>query len=100
MTVTITVTEEHVKNGRRQDCTDCAFALAVNEVLRKPYDVHIFGTLRILDDFGKPVAWIKLDRLVRDAINALDIGLNAPIPFSFRDTAASVVTLNPPKEKA
>jgi hypothetical protein len=83
MKITITVTEEHVKNQRRAECASCAFALAINEKLNDHFHANIFHNLRIENWAGDPVYWLKLPYEVRSAIVHLDEADVIDLPFNF-----------------
>jgi hypothetical protein len=83
MKITVTVTEDHVKNQRRAECASCAFALAINEKLAEPFHANIFHNLRIENWAGDPVYRLKLPYDIRNAIIHLDEQLEIDLPFSF-----------------
>ena len=76
----ISITAEHIKNGKRNSCTDCPVALAL---LEKNYDAYVscrkLTVRKTPADYHQP---LYVPQTVRTFINNFDGGLEV-FPFSF-----------------
>lgn len=46
----IKVTKEHINKGKQKDCTKCPVALAIQDVVREGYAVHVNGIMATIYD--------------------------------------------------
>lgn len=53
MKTLIHVTQEHINNGRRRQCSQCPVALAIKDVCKPKSDVHVGIRILIGNKFAK-----------------------------------------------
>lgn len=74
----ITVTQDDIDNGHRNDCERCPVAIAIRRCIDVPYGVDVGGNTRIITPIGN----FKYPSTVRKFIHNFDNQLTVK-PFTF-----------------